>query len=61
VAGFGQLVKPESVPELAEAMRDWAARPAPTMAGRTELHEKVASQFSVLAFAKRMLEYYRTL
>ena len=61
VAGFGQLVKPESVPELADAMRDWAARPSPTMSGRSDLHEKVASQFSVLAFAKRMLEYYRSL
>ena len=33
VADFGQLVKPESVPELAEAMRAWAVRPTLPPAG----------------------------
>ncbi len=61
VANFGQLVKPESVPELAEAMRAWAVRPTLTSAERAALHEKVAANFSVLAFANRMLEYYRRL
>ncbi len=32
VANFGQLVKPESVEELAGAMLTWAQRPKPTMA-----------------------------
>jgi glycosyltransferase involved in cell wall biosynthesis len=61
VANFGQLVKPESVPELAEAMRAWAVRPPLPPAGRAALHEKVAANFSVLAFAKRMQEYYQQL
>jgi glycosyltransferase involved in cell wall biosynthesis len=61
VANFGQLVKPESVAELAEAMRAWAVRPPPTAAERAALHGKVAAGFSVLAFATRMLQYYRNL
>jgi glycosyltransferase involved in cell wall biosynthesis len=61
VAGFGQLVKPESVPELAAAMRHWTTRPQRTMEERAVLHRQVAERFSVLAFAGRMIQFYRRL
>ena len=57
--GFGRLVKPESVEELADAMRDWAGRPAVSPSERAALHERIAGRFSVLAFAERMLNFYR--
>jgi glycosyltransferase involved in cell wall biosynthesis len=57
-AGFGQLLKPESVPELAAAMRDWATRLQPTMEQRTILHRQLTEEFSVLAFAERMIQLY---
>ncbi len=59
VANFGQLVKPESVPELADAMKTWAARPPMSPADRSALHDKVAANFSIRAFATRMLDFYR--
>ncbi|MDB6066919.1 MAG: rfaG [Pedosphaera sp.] len=58
VAGFGQLVKPESVDELAAAMLDWAGRSQPSPAERTALHAKVAEKYSVIAFGRRMLDFY---
>ena len=61
IANFGQLVKPESVPELAEAMRAWAVRATLTREERAALHKKVAQDFSVLAFARRMQQYYQGL
>ena len=61
VANLGQLVKPESVPDLAEAMKTWAARPALSADERSALHDKVAAGFSVRAFAERMLDFYRQL
>ena len=58
---YGQLVKPESVDELAAAMLEWAPRPGLSPTERESLHAKVAAQFSVLAFGKRMLDFYRGL
>ena len=57
----GQLVKPESVDELAAAMLAWAARPVLSGAEREALHAKVEEQFSVLASGRRMLDFYRRL
>lgn len=59
--GFGQLVKPESVDELAAAMRAWAARPALSPAECAALHRRVAERFSVRACAERVLVSYRRL
>jgi glycosyltransferase involved in cell wall biosynthesis len=59
--GYGQLVKPESLEELAAAMADWADRGALSAAEREALHEKVEAKFSVLAFGERMLNFYRRL
>jgi glycosyltransferase involved in cell wall biosynthesis len=61
VGNYGQLVKPESVDELAAAMLAWAQKPALSADKRDSLHGKVAEQFSVLAFGKRMLEFYERL
>jgi glycosyltransferase involved in cell wall biosynthesis len=61
VAGYGQLVKPESVEELAEAMAVWAAKEPLTETQRAELHARVAEESSLLALGRRMLELYSSL
>jgi glycosyltransferase involved in cell wall biosynthesis len=58
---YGRLVKPESVEELAAAMEEWANRPALSPSEREALHGKVSAQFSVNAYGKRILEFYRRL
>jgi glycosyltransferase involved in cell wall biosynthesis len=47
VTGYGQVVRPESVEELAEAMRGWGKRPALDLEGRRRVHERVAERFSL--------------
>jgi glycosyltransferase involved in cell wall biosynthesis len=59
--GYGQLVRPEAVEELAAAMRDWAKRPRLAEAGREELHDRVARQFSLPEAARRMAAIYGNL
>jgi len=59
--GFGQLVKPESISELAAAMREWATRLLPTMEQRALFHQQVTEDFSVLAFAERVIQLYAVL
>ena len=61
VGHFGQLVRPESVSELAEAMGAWAERAPASATERAAVSGKVAGQFSVLAFAGRVREFYRRL
>jgi len=61
VANYGKLVKPESVDELAAAMLEWAQRPPATPAECSALHDKVAAEFSIIAFGKRMLQLYSRL
>ncbi|MDB6021662.1 MAG: rfaG [Pedosphaera sp.] len=61
VANFGQLVKPESVDELAAAMLTWTARPGASRAEAEELHRRIAETHSTPAFGKRMVELYRRL
>lgn len=56
---YGRLVKPESVEELVAAMEEWANRPALSAPECEALHEKVSAQFSIDAYGKRMLEFYR--
>jgi glycosyltransferase involved in cell wall biosynthesis len=58
VANFGQLVKPESVDELAMAMSKMAARPALSYAEAAALHQRVAENYSLLAFGERMFQFY---
>jgi glycosyltransferase involved in cell wall biosynthesis len=47
VGGYGQLVSPGSVEQLAAAMRDWAGKPPLTWAERQQLHDRVAERFSL--------------
>ena len=58
VGGLGKLVKPGSVAELADAMRDRAEQAPVSSDERTALHRKVAAEHSVPAFAGRVLKFY---
>lgn len=58
-AGFGQLIKPESVEELAASMASWAGRPRLSMAEAGLMHGKIKEQYSLPAFGDRMLQFYR--
>jgi glycosyltransferase involved in cell wall biosynthesis len=59
--GYGQLVRPESVDELAAAMCDRAAQPRLDESGRSDLHRRVAEKFSLIEAAKRMADIYQSL
>jgi glycosyltransferase involved in cell wall biosynthesis len=61
VANFGQLVKPESVDELAMAMAKLAAQPALSPTQKAALHQRVAANYSLLAFGERMFQFYQRL
>lgn len=56
---FGQLIPPESVPELAQAMAKWAQKSPLTDAGKNALHAKIQANFSLDAPARKVLELYR--
>lgn len=59
--GYGQLVRPGNVEELAGAMRAWARRPPLDLPARWQLHEKVAAQFSLERAAQNLAAVYRRL
>jgi glycosyltransferase involved in cell wall biosynthesis len=59
--GYGQLVQPENIGELASAMQTWAAHPRKSEAERLKLHRRIAEQFSLTAAARRVLEIYQSL
>jgi glycosyltransferase involved in cell wall biosynthesis len=61
VAGFGQLIQPESVPQLAAAMLYWARQPQPSAQRQATLHQVVAEKYSIQAFAQRMQSLYAQL
>ena len=61
VGGYGQLVRPESVDELAAAMRHWARQPRPAPAERADLHAKVAAAFSLGVAARNVFQRYQAL
>jgi glycosyltransferase involved in cell wall biosynthesis len=56
--GYGELVAPEDIAALAEAMRSWVKKPAATPAERGALHARIAGEYSGLAFGGRMLQLY---
>jgi glycosyltransferase involved in cell wall biosynthesis len=58
---LGQLVTPESIERLAQAMLDWAKGPVPTSTERAQLHEQVRVRFSLEVPASKTLELYREL
>ena len=59
VGGFGELVPPENVPALADAMRKRARMLLPSEAERMRLHRRVADQVSLETHARRMEWLYR--
>ncbi|MGA2750884.1 MAG: glycosyltransferase [Verrucomicrobiota bacterium] len=59
--GYGRLVTPEDIGQLAAALCDWMAQPRKSEAERIELHRRVAGRFSVAAATRRVLEVYQTL
>ena len=61
VAGYGALVKPGAIGELAAAMAEWARRPALGLEGRRGLHQKVAERFSLERAAQDLAGLYRLL
>jgi len=61
MGGLGQLVAPEDVEQLAEALVDVASRPRPSPRERRQVHERVASRMSRERYAGEMLELYREL
>ena len=60
-ANYGQLVKPESVDELAAAMRKWSTEPALSDTQRAAMHDRIVEQFSLRAFGGRMVKLYAQL
>ena len=61
IGDFGQLVTPESVEELADAMRAWARKPAAGMSGRKELHRIINARISTAVAARGVLQLYQAL
>jgi glycosyltransferase involved in cell wall biosynthesis len=61
VGQYGRLVKPESVDELADAMRHWAQQPPLSESQRWAMHEQVARQLGLARMAQETLELYETL
>lgn len=61
MAGYGQLVPPESVEELAAAMRVWTAHSRKDEAERRQLHARIAERFSLPAAVGRVMALYESL
>jgi glycosyltransferase involved in cell wall biosynthesis len=59
--GYGQLIEPESVVDLASAMVDRAGRPRATPEERVALHQRVDKEYSICALGRRTLQFYRQL
>lgn len=61
VGGYGQLVRPAAVEELAQAMAKWAKEPSLDPAAREALHQRVATKFSLETAARSLTELYNLL
>ena len=61
VGNYGQLVRRESVDELAQAMLEWARRPRLGLEQRLEIHKRVAALFSLDRAATELAALYHTL
>jgi glycosyltransferase involved in cell wall biosynthesis len=58
---YGQMVRPDSIEELAAALKMWAAHPPAGDSERRQLHARVAERFSIQTNARCVLELYRKL
>lgn len=61
IGGLGELVPPEDVPRLSQAMLDVAGRPAPSADERQRIHQRVAERMSLDRYAAEVGELYREL
>ena len=59
--GYGRLVAPENIDELAEAMLEWSRRPALNPAEKAALHARVDRDFSLSVSTRRVKELYEQL
>jgi glycosyltransferase involved in cell wall biosynthesis len=60
-AGYGTLVRPGSVAELADAMLEWSTRPRASLGERQRMHEQVAERFSLERAARDLTALYERL
>ena len=58
---FGQLVTPESIAELSEALVIRMRAPVSTWSQRLQLHRRIDQEFSLAVCARKTLELYRRL
>ena len=61
VGGCGRLVSPEDIPALAAAILEQARQPALTRDQRQALHQRVAANHSLPAWAKKVSALYQQL
>lgn len=61
VAGYGQLIPPESVEALAAAMKTWATAPPLDLAARWALHRRVRARFALEEAARNYAALYQQL
>ncbi len=61
VGGYGQLIQPEDTETLAATMHAWCNHSRNSETECWELHEKVAEQLSICAFARRVVELYNSI
>ena len=61
LGAYGQLVRPESIEELAQALRTWAQQPGLNLEQRRQLHAKIAARFSLPVMAKNVSHLYSKL
>jgi glycosyltransferase involved in cell wall biosynthesis len=61
IGARGELVPPENIEALAQAMARQAGMPAPDTAEARAMHEKVERAFSLQRQGREVLELYRTL
>jgi glycosyltransferase involved in cell wall biosynthesis len=58
---YGQLVQPEAVDELASALLHWARERPLDLPQRLDLHQRLATRFSLLAPVRSVLDLYQRL
>jgi glycosyltransferase involved in cell wall biosynthesis len=56
--GYGRLVAPENVEELAQAMRTQASQPKPDAGHAAQLHARIAETFSITIMAEKTRRLY---
>ena len=61
VGGYGQLIPPDNVEELALAMHTWAETPRLDERQRLELHNKIERRLSIAVTTRQVLEIYHSI